>query len=120
MPRVFLTPDYVDDRGTITDICGPTDGATVITTKDGEIRGNHAHLNTLQRSYVMIGRIEITNDGKEATILMPGDCWDDLPGQPHAWKSIGDSAVMVLTTGPRSGKSYESDTIRLFPPLISK
>jgi len=113
------TPDFEDERGTITDlIVGHVDAVTIVRTKAGAIRGNHLHARTTQWAHVVSGRLLVT-DGDHEVELLPGDTVVDLPGQPHAWKAIEDTVCVVYVQGPRAGNDYESDTTRLQDPLFA-
>lgn len=109
---------FEDSRGVIQDLLGPVDAVTRIDTNAGCIRGNHVHARTTQWVYVVCGSLLIATDtlsadGVNHWIYGPGDLIEELPGQPHAWKAMDDTTVLVFTKGPRSGEDYESDTVRL-------
>ena len=50
---------FEDSRGTITDIVEQIDfnGATIISSKAGSIRGNHYHKESVQYIYVLEGKM---------------------------------------------------------------
>ena len=52
---------YEDERGSITDIVEQVDfnGATIILSKKGSIRGNHFHKKTIQHLYVLSGNPDL-------------------------------------------------------------
>jgi hypothetical protein len=58
--------------------------------------------------------------GEEPTevVLEPGDLIVNVPLEHHAFESLDDSSMLVLTQGPRGGENYETDTFRLDVPLI--
>jgi quercetin dioxygenase-like cupin family protein len=120
MRKYFIAPNHTDHRGTITDLVtgrGCVDAVTIVHTKAGSIRGNHLHPNTRQAAHIVSGRLFVT-DGKNELELGPGDTVIDEPGEPHAWHALEDTVCVVTVQGPRAGKEYESDTIRLAIPLI--
>lgn len=112
-------PDHEDDRGTITDlIVEPVDAVTIVRTRAGAVRGNHFHPQTRQWAHVISGRLLVT-DGEKEMELLAGDTVEDAPMRPHAWKALEDTVCVVFVQGPRAGKDYESDTVRLDEPLLS-
>lgn len=117
-----MASTFEDHRGKIEDlIVTPLDAVTRIFSKDGAVRGNHFHAETIQWTYVLSGQLLIVTekDGVRARhIYKPGELACEEPGVPHAWLAIGDTEVLVFTKGPRSGDAYESDTTRLAKPLI--
>lgn len=124
MHRIPLQPAYIDKRGTITDLVVESlDSATLIYTDPGEVRGNHYHRETFQWTYVIEGELMIaTRDLGQQLYrdkLRTGELMLSPPMEAHAWKAREPTTVLVLTRGPRSGKDYESDTIRLDRPLIT-
>lgn len=109
---------FRDERGVIRDLLAePIDSVTEIRSVKGAIRGNHVHPHTTQWTYIIIGKLRIVTPAGEAT-LGPGKLWMDPPGTPHAWEAVTGCTVLVFTRGPRSGESYESDTLHLDPPMI--
>ena len=103
---------FEDERGIIQDLLGPVDAVTEIYTRKGHVRGNHYHPRTVQWTYVIEGELLISHSGEEKT-RGPGSFFFEPPGEPHAWKALLDTRVLVFTQGPRSGENYESDTVRL-------
>jgi uncharacterized RmlC-like cupin family protein len=113
---------FEDERGIIQDLLGPVDAVTQIITKDGAVRGNHIHLRTTQWTYVVSGRLLVAwtdDDGVHTLTYGPGMLIREPAGIPHAWKSVGQSVVLVFTQGPRSGEAYETDTRRLEVPILT-
>lgn len=112
---------YEDDRGIIQDLVTGTriDSVTEIFTKAGAVRGNHAHAETTQWTYIVSGKLLVVTraPGGEPFTEEYGYC--DLiceePDIEHAWKALEDTIVLVFTRGPRSGANYESDVRRLAP-----
>ena len=119
-----IKTSFEDHRGKIIDIVSneTMDAATLITFNSGAIRANHYHNHTIQWNYVLSGKlcviIENTEHKRSELILNPGDLLKITEGEKHAFKSLEDSVMMVFSQGPRGGKDYETDTIRLSEPLI--
>jgi quercetin dioxygenase-like cupin family protein len=119
MLHLQLSPDHEDARGTITDLIdGKVDAVTLVRTKAGAIRGNHLHRETTQWAYIVSGSLLIST-GEEEITAKPGDLVINTAGEPHAWKALEDTVCVVFVEGPRAGKAYESDTVRLSEPLIA-
>ena len=113
---------HEDERGVIQDLLGPVDAVTEIFTRAGSIRGNHAHLETVQYTYVVSGELRaawIEDDGPHEKVYGPGALITERAGIYHAWKAVTDCTVLVFTRGPRSGEAYESDTVRLERPILT-
>jgi quercetin dioxygenase-like cupin family protein len=112
-------PDrFEDERGVIQDlITRRIDAVTEITTKAGAVRGNHVHAVTTQWVYMVYGKMlfvaQMPDGQRDSIVHGPGDLICEPAGIPHAWRAIEDTAVLVLTRGPRSGPEYETDTQRL-------
>ena len=109
-----------DERGFIKDLLTDVklDGVTLIHTKEGGVRGNHWHGETIQWTYVTKGALVVTTrlrDGGEIEqgVARAGDLFVSPANEEHAWKALEDTDVLVFTAGPRSGTDYESDTFRL-------
>jgi quercetin dioxygenase-like cupin family protein len=118
-----LTDRFEDDRGVIQDLLGPVDAVTEIFTRQGAVRGNHVHENTIQWTYIVSGSIIFAwteDDGIHHAVHGPGEMVTEPAGIPHAWKAVEDSRVLVFTKGPRSGEAYETGTTRLDVPLIER
>jgi quercetin dioxygenase-like cupin family protein len=111
---------HEDERGVIQDLLTEQiDGVTEIFSRAGAVRGNHTHNRTRQWTYVVSGKLR-TVLGAAESIRGPGDFFLEPPGIPHAWEALEDTTVLVLTAGPRTGEGYESDTVRLDQPLITR
>jgi quercetin dioxygenase-like cupin family protein len=120
-----IETSFEDQRGKIVDILSHEimNAATIITFNDGAIRGNHYHKHTIQWNYIISGRIHaiVENNKQERNeiILNPGDLLKIIDGEKHAFKSLGNSVMLVFSQGPRGGKEYETDTFRLSNPFLS-
>ena len=114
-----MSDRFEDHRGVIQDLFdGEPVAVTYITTKEGEVRGNHRHDLTTQWTYVLTGRLLMASSGRQ-TQVGPSEMTKQIPGIAHAWKALEDTECLVFTKGPRSGENYESDTHRLAEPLLS-
>lgn len=117
---------FEDERGVIIDLIEGEDinAVTAVTIKKGAVRGNHYHKETTQWNYVMSGKVKLISriPGDEAveTILNKGDLAATFPNEHHAIEGMEDSDIIVFTKGPRGGKGYETDTIRLTTPLCPR
>jgi quercetin dioxygenase-like cupin family protein len=116
-----LQPAFQDERGVITDILEhtPFDSVTIITCAKGSMRGNHYHKESLQYAYVLSGRMlalsRTSGNPVESQELVAGDLLESPPLEQHALHALQDSVLLVITRGPRGGKSYEDDTFRVEP-----
>lgn len=124
VPIIKIKPEHEDDRGAISDILkeGPIHHVSLITFNKGAIRANHFHKKSNQYNYLLSGKIEllirVDLDGQVyRSILTPGDLALIPPRVPHALVAIEDSELITLTSLPRIGDGYETDTFRLSTPL---
>ena len=114
-----ITVNFSDERGSITDIVDSLDfnGATIIKSKTGCIRGNHYHKKTIQYVYILEGKMKSTakkiNEAVEVAIVGPGDLVSHETYEAHNFEALEDTTFLVLSSGLRSGKDYEKDTYRL-------
>ena len=111
--------NYLDERGSITDIIDSLNfnGATIIESKLGCVRGNHYHKKTIQYVYVISGKMKSTakkiNEAVEVAVVGPGDLISHEAYEAHNFEALEDTTFLVLSSGLRSGKDYELDTYRL-------
>lgn len=109
---------FEDDRGVIQDLLAtPLDAVTKIFTKEGAVRGNHVHNETVQWTYIVSGCLQMIARYPSGSVVDavygPGDLICDEARVAHAWKALKDTTTLVFTKGPRSGTDYESDVTRL-------
>ena len=115
--KIKLT--HQDERGSITDIIEQLDfnGATIIESKKGSIRGNHYHKETIQYIYIINGKLKAkskkVNEAMVEITVFPGDLISHEPLEAHCFEAIENSLFLVLSSGLRTGKDYEKDTYRL-------
>ena len=112
---------FEDERGVIQDLLGPVDSVTQIFTKQGSVRGNHIHKETVQYTYIVWGALRMAREENGQVIEMvygPESLIPESAGIPHAWKAEMDTLVLVFTRGPRSGENYEQDTTRLESKIL--
>jgi oxalate decarboxylase/phosphoglucose isomerase-like protein (cupin superfamily) len=126
MKKINIEVTFSDSRGEITDLIENEviNAVTLVTLRTGAIRGNHYHTETSQWNYLVSGEVEYVyrdRDGEtiENSVMLKGDLILTPPGEHHALVGLSDSELLVFTKGPRGGKEYESDTIRLEQPLRS-
>ena len=117
---------HEDERGSITDIVEQIDfnGATIIHSKAGSVRGNHYHKQTIQYVYVLSGKMKCLaqkpDEQVKMAIVEEGDLvWHEVL-ESHVFEALTDSVFLVLSSGLRSGRDYERDTFRLDKPLAKK
>lgn len=126
--------DHSDERGSIMDILYNTkiDHVAIIETNSGSfIRGNHYHKHTTQRIYMLDGMLRywynntsgFDSSNTKSVLVETGFLVTTPPNEIHALEMIGASRFLVLSSGIRGGKDYESDTFRDFviltPEMIS-
>ena len=116
---------FEDERGQIIDILENEiiEHVTMISSKEGSIRGNHYHKESVQYTYVVKGRLKLLTqmpgEQVKTTTIEPRDLVFTPPMEKHALMALEDSEFLVLTRGPRGGGNYEKDTYRLTEKLIS-
>ena len=119
-----VEPAFQDQRGQITDIIEhtPFDSVTVITCVKGAIRGNHFHKESIQYSYILSGCVRAFTQPPDGIVemadLLANDLLESPPLERHALRALEDSVLIIITRGPRGGKSYEDDTYRVSPLQI--
>lgn len=124
MVKLNLETAHRDERGSIVDLIvnRRIDAITHLTMVKGAVRGNHFHKETTQWTFVVFGEItyaEQTENNTLATLRgVRGDLFVSNPGVVHAVRAESDSEVLVFTSGPRAGESYEKDTYRVSPSII--
>ena len=112
-----------DERGSITDIVEQVDfnGATIIRSKSGSVRGNHFHKKTIQYVYVLTGKMKCLAQKPQQKVMMAiveqGDLVSHDLLESHSFEALVDTLFLVLSSGLRTGKDYEKDTYRLESPL---
>ena len=112
-----------DERGSITDIVEQVDfnGATIILSKSGSVRGNHFHKKTIQHIYVLSGKMKCFAKKPEElvtqAIVEQGDLVSHDLLESHSFEALEDTLFLVLSSGLRTGRDYEKDTYRLEVPL---
>lgn len=113
-----------DERGSITDIVEQVDfnGATIILSKSGSVRGNHFHKKTIQHVYILSGKMKCLAQKPQQKVMMAiveqGDLVSHDLLESHSFEALEDTLFLVLSSGLRTGKDYEKDTYRLESPLI--
>lgn len=118
-----MKPNFIDERGTITDlIVTPDYSVTHITFEPGAIRGNHYHEHTKQIDIVLkgklFGRKTIIDPKEYETGLAEGtfEAGHEIvhwPTERHAYQALEYSEIISVCRGIRKGADYEKDVIRL-------
>lgn len=111
---------HTDGRGFIADIFYKADmnHACYITSVPNSVRGNHYHKFTTQHTFIISGSMEYWYKSLDGPVQMvaagKGDFITSQPNEIHTYK-IGPNGceLIAFTEGPRGGKDYESDTIRV-------
>ena len=112
-----------DKRGSITDIVEQVDfnGATIILSKSGSVRGNHFHKKTIQYVYILSGKMKCLAKKPEEpvtqAIVEQGDLVSHDLLESHSFEALEETLFLVLSSGLRTGRDYEKDTYRLEVPL---
>lgn len=120
-----IKPSHSDKRGEIIDILDheSVDATTLISFNRNSIRANHYHKLTTQWNYLISGEVLYVSKKINGIVnkytMKPGDRIVSLPNEIHAIKGLKKSLLLVLTSGPRNGKDYESDTFRDIDPLLT-
>lgn len=110
---------FIDKRGKILDILEePIGHVGHITFTKGAVRANHYHKKSVQYSYVLEGKIELTisdtkGKNKRKYILTPGTLTTIPTYTVHTYKALTKAAILDMTTYDRKGEAYENDTFRI-------
>lgn len=107
---------FVDERGIIKDIVvGKSfNGMTEVTFEVGAVRANHKHPHSVQTDFVANGLLLVAT-GSKKHIVGPGDVITHGKNIPHAYMAIKKSRLISFFDGPRQGKDYENETIKVKP-----
>lgn len=121
MKIVKTSPDFVDSRGSITDLFyneSINHVTHIITTDINALRGNHYHKETTQAMYMVSGSLlywskQLDSDEVTCTRVSKGEIVITPPNEIHALTFDELNEFIVFTWGPRGGVDYESDTYRV-------
>lgn len=106
---------HEDERGIIEDIkVGQDWSVTYISFKKGAVRGNHYHKQTVQKDYVLSGKLEL-HTPNHVRILETGESFEIGSGVIHAYKAVEDSEIVSVCHGVRIGEDYSKDTFKVEP-----
>jgi quercetin dioxygenase-like cupin family protein len=114
---VPLTPAFVDNRGSITNLI--TDGiqsVAVITSKKGSIRSNHYHLYNSHYLYVVSGKVKYYErdlDGSNITVQeYEAGCMFYTPSHKvHKVEFVEDTVLVSLAPQSNAPSEHDKDTI---------
>ncbi len=116
----------VDNRGSILDLAFNTQisAVTQIFSSAKSQRANHYHNKTEQYNYVAYGSVVLaTRPDFDTQITYTQFSAQSFflieKKEHHALYFLEDTLMLVLTIGPRCGKEYESDTVRLQSSLFT-
>jgi oxalate decarboxylase/phosphoglucose isomerase-like protein (cupin superfamily) len=119
--RILLPEaEYDDDRGRIVALPSfRAEGALVIESRRGSVRGNHLHHRESHLMHVLSGEmiyLERTSDGGLFTArLRPGEAVVSPRGAAHCTLFPEDSVLVVLSDVDRRGRRYEEEIVRVAP-----
>jgi len=121
MKLLKFEPDFVDKRGSITDLFynENINHVTHIKTLDiTAVRGNHFHKETTQAMYMISGSLiywykQTVESVTESIRVNCGELVITPPFEIHALTFDEQNEFIVFTWGLRGGKDYEADTYRV-------
>ncbi len=114
-----IKPDFVDDRGAITNVIeAPINHVAIISSKKGTIRANHYHPEQIQYVYLISGKFESVSkdlrkgdDAKvEKTAVEAGSLVTTPPMIAHAMRFLEDSVMLNMTTDDRNPENFDKHT----------
>lgn len=113
---------YRDKRGVIIDLFVTKNRAlTLITFKKGSVRGNHKHKKTIQKDFLLWGKLDARfkkNNKITKDFIIPFDLVKICKNISHAYKAMRYSILLSYTYGVRIGRNYEKDTYKLRKKLL--
>ena len=114
-----MNPDFMDERGMICDLSNKQmNHVGLITTEKGAQRGPHYHHLSVQDSYILSGKFEVSlADAKhpekaKRVIVNAGEMITVPAGIIHGFKAI-ERAIMIDMSQTRGETGYESDVVRV-------
>ena len=114
-----VRPVFSDRRGDIFDILEDKVGHIgIVTFTKGAIRGNHYHKKSVQYSYVLDGKIELTvsrvDGSRKKKYILRKDTFTTIPPRMiHTYKGLTKAVMLDMTTLSRMDDGYEKDTVRI-------
>ncbi len=115
-----ISPVHIDERGTITDILNKeVSHVGFIVTKKGVVRAKHYHKQSIQYSYILKGKFEVTVanpdnlEERETFILNAGEMITINSNIVHVFKALEDSDMIDMISLSRAGTGYEDDVVRV-------
>jgi len=102
-------PNYVDERGDITDLLKyrKIESVTLITTRVGSVRGNHYHTTATVYVFIVKGRFQVSSrfEGRvEHRVVDEGDLVEFPPYDLHALCALEEGSFLLMADGPRGGE----------------
>ena len=116
----------VDKRGVIVDLAYDTqiNAVTHLFSVAGAQRANHYHNFTEQFNLITIGSLVLAprpdfDSDITYTHFSTNSFFKIEQQEHHGMYFLEDTNLVVMTIGPRCGKDYESDTVRLDSSLFN-
>lgn len=113
---------FVDHRGQIINLLEqPCGGVSIIESKAGSRRSDHAHVLDGHWLYVLSGRMEYferpvgSAEKPEHITVNPGELIWTGPGIEHATVFPVDTVLISMSLRPRDHASHEQDVVRVAP-----
>lgn len=104
---------FQDDRGEVLGICQGHIWQEInyIESKKGSIRGNHYHKKTIEKFYIIDGKIEVTLKGLvdnsvEVFIAQKGDIFTVNPNTLHSFSSLTDAKWINMLSKPMTDEDF--------------
>ena len=113
---------HFDDRGLIADVFynSNLNHVAYVKSKIATVRGNHFHKLSTQHILMVKGEMEYwyknldSLEKSRMTLVKVGDLISTPPFEIHTLRFLLDeNEFIVFTEGPRGGKDYELDTVRV-------
>ena len=119
-PKISLPQQFVDARGSITNIAdGSIGDVAVITCREGAVRANHYHDNDWHLTFMISGSMRyllknnLNSKDYQSLVCGPEDLIYTPPNTPHKMLFLEDSIFVAVSSLSRSQMNYEFDTHRL-------
>lgn len=115
-----IAPVHADERGVISDLLNEkVNHVGFITTEKDAIRASHYHNLSIQYSYILSGKFEVTlapynqPENIKKVIMNAGELITIPPKIIHRFKAIERAVMINMESISREGTGYEDDVIRV-------